>query len=150
MSVATGGLKELIGEHGTIVTYAQSLTKSAEALAARPLHVKQRILNYRRSLNEFKEAILSHLEIDERILKSVLGSGCPSDPLEEHLEIQQLINEMIEISEDAVVEKLEYADLTRYCARLGQAFEKICRLIELHRAKEDAVLQKVQKALNIQ
>jgi hypothetical protein len=143
-------MKELIGEHEAILAYMQSLTKSAEDLAARPAQSKERIWNYRCRLYDFKDAIWYHLEIDERIFKSLLGDTYLEDPIEEHHEIQQLVNEMILLADNAVVEALGQEELNQYCAGLGNAFKKICKLIELHIAKENAILERVQQALNHQ
>ncbi len=141
-------MKELIGEHEAIIAHMQSLTKSAENLAAQPAPAKERIWNYRYRLYDFKDAIWYHLEIDERVFKSLLGDAYPEAPVEEHQEIQQLVNDMIMLADNAVIEKLEQAQLSEYCARLGTAFDRICKLIELHIAKENAILQRLQNALN--
>jgi hypothetical protein len=143
-------MKELIGEHEAIMVYMQSLTKSAEDLAARPGQARERIWNYRQRLYDFKDAIWYHLEIDERIFKSLLGDTYLEDPIEEHQEIQQLVNNMILLADNAVIENMGQEELSQYCESLGKAFKKICRLIELHIAKENAILERVQQALNHQ
>jgi hypothetical protein len=143
-------MKELIGEHEAIMVYMQSLTKSAEDLVARPGRAKERIWNYRQRLYDFKDAIWYHLEIDERIFKSLLGDAYLEDPIEEHQEIQQLVNNMILLADNAIIENMEQEELSLYCESLGEAFKKICKLIELHIAKENAILERVQQALNHQ
>jgi hypothetical protein len=150
MGTMTKEMKELMGEHEAIMAYMQSLTKSAANLAAQPAHAKEQISNYRYRLYDFKDAIWYHLEIDERIFKSLLGEIYLEDPIEEHQEIQRLVNDMILLADNAVIEKLGQEELNPYCASLGNAFSKICKLIELHIAKENAILERVQKALNHQ
>jgi hypothetical protein len=150
MKTGREAMKELIGEHEAIIAYMQSLTKSAEDLVARPGNANERIWNYRQRLYDFKDAIWYHLEIDERILKSLLGDTYLEDPIEEHQEIQRLVNDMILLADNAVIENLGQEELGLYCESLGNAFEKICKLIELHIAKENAILERVQKALNHQ
>lgn len=143
-------MKELMGEHEAIKAYMQSLMKSAENLNAQPARAKDRLWNYRYRLYDFKDAIWYHLEIDERVFKSLFGDAYQEDPVEEHREIQQLVNDMIALADSAIIEKLEQAQLHQYCGKLGKAFDRICKLIELHIAKENAILERVQKALNNQ
>ncbi len=143
-------MRELIGEHDAIMAYMQFLAKSAARLAEQSEPAKERIWNYCCSLYDFKDAIWNHLEIDEKVFKSLMGDTYPEDPVEEHREIQQLVNEMIALADNTVIAKVEQAHLNEYCAKLGAAFDRICKLIELHIAKENAILEKVQKALNHQ
>jgi hypothetical protein len=148
MKTSKEEMKELIGEHEAIMAYMQSLTKSAENLAAYPEPVKERIWNYRYRLYDFKDAIWYHLEIDERVFQSLFGDAYLEDPTEEHKEIQRLVNDMILMADNAVIEKFNQDELNQYCLKLGEAFNKICKLIELHIFRENAILERVQKALN--
>ncbi len=141
-------MKELIGEHEAIMAYMQSLTRSAQNLTTSPANVNEKISNYRCRLYDFKDAIWRHLEIDERIFRSVLGDAFAEDPVEEHQEIQRLVNDMISLADNAVIEKLGNEELNLYCASLANAFGKICNLIELHMAKENTILERVQQAMN--
>jgi hypothetical protein len=141
-------MKELIGEHEAIIAHMQSLTRSASALAARPDCARDQLWSYRQRLYDFKDAIWYHLEIDERIFKSLFGDSYAEDPIEEHREIQQLVNDMILLADSAAIDNLDQEELCRYCASLENAFRKICKLIELHIAKENAILERVQNALN--
>ena len=146
MKTGREAMKELMGEHEAIMAHMQSLTKSVANLAAQP--AKERILNYRYRLYDFKDAIWYHLEIDERIFKSLFGDAYLEDPIEEHREIQRLVNDMISLADNAAIENLGQEELNQYCASLERAFSKICKLIELHIAKENAILERVQHALN--
>jgi hypothetical protein len=141
-------MKELIGEHEAIKAYMETLTKTAESLVAQPALAKDRLWNYRCGLYDFKDAIWYHLEIDERVFRSLFGDAYQEDPIEEHREIQQLVEDMIALANSAVVERMKQEELNRYCNQIGTAFKKICELIELHIAKENAILQRVQDALN--
>jgi hypothetical protein len=150
MKTTREALRELIGEHEAIMAYMQSLMKSAENLAVSPANAKDRIWNYRCRLYDFKDAIWYHLEIDERIFKSLLGDAFLEDPIEEHQEIQRLVNDMILLADNAVIENLGQKELNLYCDSLANAFKKICQLIELHISKENTILERVQQALNHQ
>ncbi len=148
MNATKEAMKELIGEHEAIMAYMQSLTRSAQNLIASPANVNEKISNYRCRLYDFRDAIWRHLEIDERIFRSVLGDSFAEDPVEEHQEIQRLVNDMISLADNAVIEKLGNEELNLYCASLANAFGKICNLIELHMAKENTILERVQQAMN--
>jgi hypothetical protein len=143
-------MKELMGEHEAIMVYMHSLTKSAEDLASQPARAKQRLWNYRQRLYDFKDAIWYHLEVDERIFKSVLGGTFLEDPIEDHQEIQRLVNDMILMADNTIVESMGQEELDQYCGSLGEAFKKICQLVQLHMAKENSILEQAQQALNHQ
>ena len=148
MNAMSKEMKELLGEHEAIMAYMQFLTRSAEKLAEQPAPARERIWNYLCALNDFKDAVWYHLEVDERVFKALLGDAYPEAPIEEHEEIQRLVTEMIALADNAVIEKLEQDQLNQYCTQLGKAYDKICKLIGLHIAKENATLERVQKALN--
>ena len=148
MKTGKEALKELIGEHEAIKAYMQTLTRSAENLTARQEGASERLCNYRYGLYDFKDAIWYHLEIDERVFKSLFGDSYTEDPVEEHREIQQLVEDTIALADSAVIENLGLEELNQHCANIGSAFKKICKLIELHIAKENTILERVQNALN--
>jgi hypothetical protein len=150
MNVTTReAMKELIGEHEAIIAYMQSMTSSARKLAVHPAGIQERLWNYRHRLYDFKDAIWYHLEIDERVFRSILGEAS-ADPIEEHREIQRLVNEMIMLADNTIIERMAQAEVEQYCQKLEAAFNIICRLIELHISKENTILARVQAALNNQ
>jgi hypothetical protein len=148
MRTASKDMKELMGEHEAILAYMKYLTKSAEKLAGQKAPAKERLWNYCCALYDFKDAVWYHLEIDERVFKSVLAESYPEETNQEHEEIQRLVNDMIALADNAAIEKLGQEELNQYCGKLGKAFDRICKLIELHIARENAILQRVQQALN--
>ena len=148
MGAMSKEMKELIGEHQAIMAYMQTLSKTAEKLAAQPAAAKEQLWKYRYGLYDFKDALWYHLEIDERVFKSLFGDAYLEDPIEEHREIQQLVDDMIALADDAAIEKMGQEELNQYCIKIGTAFKKICKLIELHIAKENAILEGVQATLN--
>jgi len=147
--VAIKEMRELIGEHEALMAYMQTLTKTAERLAAPESGAGERLWNYRYCLHDFKDAILFHLDVDDRVFKSVLGVNyIIEDPAEEHREIQRMLDDMIATADSAAIDKLRQEDMCRFCDQLGLAFKKVAKLIELHIARENAILDKVQKTLN--
>ena len=148
MGTVSKEMKELVGEHEAILAYMKTMTRSAENLAAQPSCEKERLWNYRQTLYDFRDAIWFHLDVDERVFKTLLGEAYREDPTEEHEEIQRLVNDMICLAENTTIENYSQDELDRFCCHLGEAFKKICKLIELHIARENAIIERVQKALN--
>jgi hypothetical protein len=150
MSTMSKEMKELIGEHEAILVHMGALTRTADTLITQPARARERVWDYRQRLYDFKDAIWYHLDVDERIFKTLFGDAFLEDPTEEHQEIQRLVNDMIAIADNTNVEKLEPEELNQFCDKLGAAFKKVCKLIEVHIARENAILERVQKALNNQ
>jgi hypothetical protein len=148
MGTMSKELKELIGEHEAIIAYMQFLEKSAARLSAPPAPAKERVWNYCCNLYDFRDAIWNHLEIDEKVLRAILGNNYGQDDINEHLDIKNLTEELLLLADNTVIYRLEQAQLNEYCARLGSAFDKICKLVELHIAKENAILERVHDTLN--
>jgi len=148
MSVLSREMKELIGEHEALIAYMQFLAKSAAKLSEQPVPAKEKVWNYCCNLYDFKDAIWSHLETDEKVLKAVLGDNYGEDNINEHREIHDLVEQLTSLADNSVISRLEKQQLNEYCAQLGSAFDKICKLVELHIARENAILERVQDALN--
>jgi hypothetical protein len=142
-------MRELMGEHEALMVYMKTLTRTAESLAAPVSGARERLWNYRYCLHDFQDAISFHMDIDDRVFKSILGVNyIIEDPTEEHREIQRLLNEMVAMADNAVIDKLCQEEMGEFCDRLGLAFKKAVKLIELHIARENGILERVQKALN--
>ena len=147
MNASKAAMKELIGEHEAIMAYMRSMTDSAGKLVAPSADARQRLCNYRYRLYDFRDAIWYHLEIDERVFKSVLGEA-NEDPVAEHREIQRLVDQMIAIADNTAIEKQGQAEIEQFCRKLEAAFDRICKLIALHIATENAILERLQLALS--
>ena len=150
MGVMNKEMKELMGEHEAILAHMGALTRSADKLIAQPASARERAWDYRQRLYDFKDAIWYHLDVDERIFKSLFGDAFLEDPTDEHQEIQRLVNDMIKMADNTNIEKLEPEELNQFCDKLGTAFKKACKLIEVHIARENTILERVQKTLNNQ
>jgi hypothetical protein len=148
MNAISKEMKELVGEHEAILAHMRSLTRAVENLSSQPAEAKERLWGYRQALYDFKDAMWFHLDVDDRVFKSILGEEAAEDPAAEHREIQQLVNDMVTMAECAVTDRMGREEMDRLCSSLGLAFKKICKLIELHMARENAILERVQKALN--
>ncbi|OGO42589.1 MAG: hypothetical protein A2137_02770 [Chloroflexi bacterium RBG_16_58_8] len=148
MDATRDDLEELIGEHEAIMAYMRFLAKSLDGLAAQSICPKERVWSYCWGLNDFRDAIKRHLEVDERILKALPGDASEEDPLQEHREIQELVDDMIKVADISIVDKLRTEDLNQYAVKIGVAFNRIFKLIEMHIARENVILAHVKKAMN--
>ncbi len=147
MGVTGGEIKELMGEHDGIRAHMKFLVKSRENMATQDVQVKERIWSYRCGLYDFRDAIRYHLETDERLYKSLLGDVSFMDPMEEHEEIQRVINDFIELVDSAVIDRLGQEELNQYTQKIGVAFNKIHELIEAHIIKENIILEQALKKI---
>ena len=141
-------MKELMGEHEAIMAYMGFLARSLDSLATQPVPLKERIWSYCWGLSDFRDAIRYHIEVDERIFKALPDNTRSEDPMEEHRDIQNLVDDMVQVADLTMVNKLGREELVQYTSKIGIAFNKIRKLIELHIAKENTILERVQKALN--
>jgi hypothetical protein len=146
--VVTGGeIKELLGEHEGIRTHLRFLVKSRENLEIEDSRTRERLWAYRCGLYDFRDAIQFHIEIDEHIFQSLPVDVSLKDTKEEHREIQSVVNELIELADSAVIEKLGSEELQCYTEKIGLAFSKTRELIETHIALENAILEESLKKL---
>jgi hypothetical protein len=146
--VVTGGeIRDLLGEHEGIRSQLNFLVKSQEKLSTQGIKVKERLWAYRCGLYDFQDIIRFHIEVDERIFQALFGDSSPKNSREEHREIQQVINELIEAADSAAIEKLGPEELQCYAEKIGLAFDKTRDLIEAHIAVENAILQKALEKL---
>jgi hypothetical protein len=148
MSVLSRETKELIGEHEALIAYMRFLSQSVAKLSGQPAPAKEKVWNYCCNLYDFKDALWNHLEVDEKVLKAVLGDNYGEDNTNEHREIHDLAEQLTSLADNSVISGLEKQQLNEYCGKLGSAFDKICKLVELHIARENAILERVQDALN--
>jgi len=147
MGVTGGEIRELLGEHEGIRAHMRFLIRSRENLATRDVQAKERIWAYRCGLYDFKDAIQFHIEVDERIFKALPGDASLKDPTEEHQEIQKVINELIELADSAVIDRLGEEKLDQYTEKIRLAFNKIHDLIEAHITIENAILEEALKKI---
>jgi hypothetical protein len=145
MSVNVGEIKGLMGEHEGLRAHMRFLIKSRERMMTQDIQVKERIWSYRCGLYDFRDAVRYHLEVDERIFKSLPSSVSLKEPSKEHDEIQRVINELIALAESTVIDKLGQEDLYQFALKIGLAFSKIYELIDAHINKENAILDEALK-----
>ncbi len=147
MSVTCGEIRELLGEHEGIRYQLRFLVKSRENLAAKDHQARERLWAYRYGLYDFRDAIQSHIEVDERIFKAIPADISTVDSNKEHRTIQAVIDELIRLADSSIFDKLGPEELYWYAEKIGLAFNKIRELIEAHIARENAVLHETLKKL---
>jgi hypothetical protein len=96
-------------------------------------------------LYDFREAIRRHIELDERIFGTLLGSGSMKGMTGEHETIQKQVDTAIRLAENAVYNRLGRERLNKCASEIRETVEGVCRLIEAHIAQEDRLLKVEQK-----
>jgi hypothetical protein len=146
--VVTGGeIKELLGEHEGIRTHLRFLVKSRENLDTEDFRTKERLWAYRCGLYDFRDVIQFHIELDEHVFQSLPDDTSFKDSQKAHGEIQRVINELIQLADSAVIERLGPEELQIYTEKIGLAFGKTRDLIEAHIAVENTMLEEALKNL---
>ncbi len=93
------------------------------------------------SLYDFQEAILRHIDLDERIF-TVLNNGTILQQIVlEHSEIKARVENVIHLAENAVYGKLSQIELDRCSQYINKGIEGICESLKLHMEKEDSALR---------
>jgi hypothetical protein len=140
--VVNGEIGKLKDEHKGIREQMKFLVKSRKNLIVQDIQVKQRIQNYRCVLYDLRDIIRHYLEFDEYILKSIFGDAFLKPLVAEREEINRFINDLIELSESDVVEKIGQENLDQFYLKIGVAIDKVHALIETYITKEDAILER--------
>jgi hypothetical protein len=99
--------------------------------------LKDRIVLYRWSLYDFREAIQRQVELDNQIF---LGSSSIEEILREHQTIRDQIDIVIGLAENTVFNEMSQEELNICSLKIIEAVNKICKSIEQHIAKEDKLL----------
>jgi hemerythrin-like domain-containing protein len=142
MNVRAGDIRELMGEHEGIRAHMRFLAKSQNNLSVQDIQAKQKIWAYRCGLHDFKDEIQFHIEIDERIFHALPEGVSIQSPVEEHREILKLINELINLADNAIIDRLSFEELGEYTVKISLAVDKIFHLVEIHLKTENEILEK--------
>ena len=138
----------MMGEHEGVRAHMNFLSKSLGGLAALSTHTKELIWIYRWGLWDFREAVKRHVVLDENIFSVLTGNSLVGETLKEHEEIHRLLNGVIKLADNAVENELDKKGLSKVALDINKAFDKVCRLIEVHTRTEDKLLKLVQKDLS--
>jgi hypothetical protein len=115
--------------------------QSCRIASSSALH--NRIALYRWSLYDFKEAIQRHNELDKRIFQ---GSRAIERVTKENQAILEQITGTIALADSAVNNKVMREELNVFLVKITMALNKICETIDLHMAKEEALVKQHQKS----
>lgn len=142
-------LSELMWQHKAIIDHIKFLTDSLSDLATPSSQLKKQTTFYsslyRWSLYDFRETIRRHIELDERIFKMLPGSAPIKFSRSEHDKIQKQVDSAIWLAENAVYNKLSREELNKCTSDTIEASDRICASITEHVAKEDKILEFLQK-----
>jgi len=147
MSITVGDIRELLGEHEGIRAHMRFLTRSQKEFLTRDIQAKEKIWAYRFGLHDFKEEIQLHIEVDKRIFSALAEDISINAPVEEHEEILNLFNELIELADSAAIDRFSEQELSEYSEKIGSAVNKICDLVEIHIITENKILEKALEKL---
>ena len=99
------------------------------------------------TLNFLDEGLKNHFAFEGEVLPPLLGELPMRGLLLEHREIKSKIDEAKSIIADTKLEGLSREELLSKEANIQQTITGICQLVEEHAAKEEAILDMVQRAL---
>jgi hypothetical protein len=152
MAATKKEITDLMQEHVAIRAHMKFLINSLSSLAtqssqgtAQSTQLKDQITLYRWPLYDFREAIRRHIDLDERIFETLLGSTLVEDIMGEHETIQKQVDNAIWLAENAVYNKLRLEELDKCASDIREAVNRICELIGTHIGKEDRLLKQAQK-----
>jgi hemerythrin-like domain-containing protein len=136
---------DLLRQHEAIRAHMKFLTRSLKKLTAQShrgtaAELKERIMLYRWSLYDFREAVRRHIEMDERIF-AMLGSDASVELDRGHEEIRGLIDEVIKLTEDATYNRLGRRDLNQSAGQIKDTIGVLCGTCQRHIAREDEILK---------
>jgi len=144
MITSDNEIKDLIQQHQAIQAHMKFLMKALSPLSMQSnqgieqsTQLKDRIVLYRWSLYDFREAIQRQVELDNQIF---LGSSSIEEILREHQTIRDQIDIVIGLAENTVFNEMSQEELNICSLKIIEAVNKICKSIEQHIAKEDKLL----------
>lgn len=137
---------DLLRQHEAIRAHMKFLTRSLKKLTAQShrgtaAELKERIMLYRWSLYDFREAIRRHIEMDDRIFAMLISSDASVELDLGHKEIRSLIDDVIKLAEDAVYNSLGRRDLNQSAAQIKENIRVLCDTCQRHIAREDEILK---------
>ncbi|OGO31231.1 MAG: hypothetical protein A2Z29_09335 [Chloroflexi bacterium RBG_16_56_11] len=146
MTTSEAEIKNLVQQHQAIHAHMRFLvkaltgispSKTPETAYATPL--QERIAVYRWSLYDFREAIQLQIELDERIFQ---GDRSNKDIAREHRAIREQIDRAICLVENVAYHKIDREDLKAVSQDITESVNKICKSLDRHMAREDALARK--------
>jgi hemerythrin-like domain-containing protein len=137
---------DLLRQHEAIRAHMTFLTRSLKKLAAQShrgtaAELKERIMLYRWSLYDFREAIRRHIEMDNRIFGMLLTDNTSVELDRGHEEISRRIDDVVKLAEDVVYKKSGRSDLDQAAAQIKESVRVLCDTCQRHIALEDEILK---------
>ncbi len=145
MAATENEIKGLMREHEAVRAHMKFLSDLLNSLTTQSTQVKDRIQSYRLGLHDLRDGIQRHIELDERIFKTLPGNTSVEETMREHEEIRKQGDDTARLADNAVENELCQEELNQCVLNVREAFNRMRRLIEAHTAKEDRLLKLVQK-----
>lgn len=152
MAATNQEITDLMQEHEIIRAHMKFLINSLSSLVAQSsqgtaqsTQLKDRITLYCWPLYDFREGIRRHIDLDERIFETLLGSISIENITGEHETIKKQLDDAIRLAENAIYNELHRGELNKCALDIGEAVKMICESIGAHIAEEDRLLKQVQK-----
>ena len=141
-------IADLIGQHDAIRAQMKFITESLKGLEVQSdlsetdsTRIKKTIQDYSYTLRDLRAGVISHIELDERIFRSLFDRAADKRLSTEHKKILELINLAIESVDKANTPQASRGELNQHVAEITAAIGKIRRLIKSHTSKEDKLLE---------
>jgi hypothetical protein len=142
MSITVGDIRELLGEHEGIRAHMNFLARLQKNLSVQDIQAREKIWAYHCGLHDFKDEIQFHIDVDKRIFRELPKDISLNAPIEEHEEIQNLYNELIELTDSAAIDRFNEQELGEFIEKIKLAINKIFDLVEIHITSENKILEK--------
>ena len=154
-------IKRIIDEHQTIKEHIKLVGDSVsdeEALAAlQKAHadfipgrlevVSEKQKKLQQTVSSLEEGLKNHFTFEEKAMPPLLGELLMQAFVLEHREISKEIDEAKSKVANTKLEGLSREELLSKESHMQQMIDSICQLVEEHAAKEEAILDMVQRAL---
>ena len=154
-------ISRVIQEHQTIkghiklvgdsITDQEALTSLAGArsdwIPGRLEILAEKQKKLQQTISFLDEGLKSHFSFEEKALPLLLGELFMQALILDHQEIRKAINEAISTVSNTRLEGLRREELLSKESDMQQVIDSICQLVEEHAAREEVLLEMLQRAL---
>jgi hemerythrin-like domain-containing protein len=137
----------LIDEHKVIRAQMDFLTSALNNMATGRTPGRDALTKCRYGLYDLKDGLRHHHESDEYIIKTYSNRAVFDSVIKEHKIIQDKIEAIIALTEQALETGPDQTDLVQYMRRIRDTLIRTRRFIETHHAKEDKLLKSLQSSV---
>jgi prefoldin subunit 5 len=143
-------IADLIGQHDAIRAQMKFLTESLKELVVVPESgnkgfesFKKTIQSYSYTLRDLRTGVINHIDLDEKIFKTISPGVAEEQFNREHVTIKQQIDRAIKMVDEEIDRQLTEEELSQRVSEISKTINRIRRLIRDHTEKEDQLLKSV-------